>query len=83
MWGRPSYYCSKACARAAASFRQRQKAEGLITPAPVVEPQRRIITTCEVRVVIIGGVEFAVVWHGAVEGHWSPVKGGLCVHDDE
>jgi hypothetical protein len=27
----------------------------------------------------VGGVQYERVWHGAMEGHWSVVKVGLCV----
>lgn len=50
----------------------------MVTP-PVPEPQRRVVQELVLRTVEVNGVSFVVVWHGAIEGHWSETKGGICV----
>ena len=75
--GRPPRYCSPQCQRAADALRAHLKASGLWVPPP--PPQRRVVGVLVIVTVEVGGVPYERVWHGAMEGHWSVVKGGLCV----
>ena len=80
LWGRPPVYCSPACERRYHALRRHLIEVGLLVPPPPKpKPERRVIGVWVREVVVIDGVEYERVWHGAVEGHWAETRGGLCV----
>lgn len=80
LWGRPAEYCSRDCQRRAYAMREHMRALGLWQPPPKPEPARRVVAALVIVTVEVHGIEYERVWHGAIEGHWSVVKGGLvCV----
>lgn len=77
LWGRPPVYCSAACERRYRAIRAHMVAQGLVVPPPPRRVVRKVIGVWVTRTVVVNGVAYDVVWHGAVEGHWSDQKGGL------
>ena len=52
--------------------------QGFVLPVPPrPAPTRKVIGVWVRAEVVVDGVVYERVWHGAVEGHWSDTRGGL------